>query len=762
MAAPPDPKEELLPLASPGSQWFGDRGEGEEEAVTPKGAKPEPQAGEPGPGLGSGAREAAPRELGSGPARPPPVAMETASTGAADVSRAMDHTFSAAAKDGEGVCYTSLVSDICYPPREDSTYFTGILQKENSHITASESPAEMRTPGPSLPDVPGTEPRGLFSSDSGIEMTPAESTEVNTILADPLDQMKAEAYKYIDITRPEEVKYQEQRHPKLEEKDLDLNKDTDISAKSEEARAPEKPSPVEGKILKDHLFEESTSEPYVDDISEERHSAPLITAPVRITLTEVEPSVETATPEKAPEKQDVCLKPSPDTVPTVTVSEPEDDSPESITPPSSGTEPSAAESQGKCSISEDELITAIKEAKGLSFETTESPRPAGQVADRPEAKARSGLPTIPSPLDHEASSAESGDSEIELVSEDPLAAEDALPSGYVTFGHVGGPPPSPASPSIQYSILREEREAELDSELIIESCDASSASEESPKREQDSPPMKPGALDAIREEPGARAEERAHSRRGLAEQGPFLKFPSAVPQVCSELPSGDGAPAPEGPAVPRTPVEAASYDQSSQATKGPGPRGPGVAPPLLFLNKQQAIDLLYWRDIKQTGIVFGSFLLLLFSLTQFSVVSVVAYLALAALSATISFRIYKSVLQAVQKTDEGHPFKAYLELEITLSQEQIQKYTDCLQFYVNNTLKELRRLFLVQDLVDSLKFAVLMWLLTYVGALFNGLTLLLMAVVSMFTLPVVYVKHQAQIDQYLGLVRTHINAVVAK
>lgn len=51
--------------------------------------------------------------------------------------------------------------------------------------------------------------------------------------------------------------------------------------------------------------------------------------------------------------------------------------------------------------------------------------------------------------------------------------------------------------------------------------------------------------------------------------------------------------------------------------------------------------------------------------------------------------------------------RAYLELEITLSQEQIQKYTDCLQFYVNNTLKELRRLFLVQDLVDSLKVRLL-------------------------------------------------------
>uniref|UniRef100_A0A4W3H9I1 Reticulon n=1 Tax=Callorhinchus milii TaxID=7868 RepID=A0A4W3H9I1_CALMI len=183
----------------------------------------------------------------------------------------------------------------------------------------------------------------------------------------------------------------------------------------------------------------------------------------------------------------------------------------------------------------------------------------------------------------------------------------------------------------------------------------------------------------------------------------------------------------------------------------PDSRGPpvtkatasAVGHPFLIQNlNTKAIDLLYWRDIKQTGIVFGSVLLLLFSLTQFSVVSVIAYLALAALSATISFRIYKSVLQAVQKTDEGHPFKAYLDMDTNLSEEQIQKYADSALVYVNSTVKELRRLFLVHDLVDSLKFAVLMWLLTYVGALFNGLTLLIMAVVSMFTLPVVYEKYQ--------------------
>lgn len=48
-------------------------------------------------------------------------------------------------------------------------------------------------------------------------------------------------------------------------------------------------------------------------------------------------------------------------------------------------------------------------------------------------------------------------------------------------------------------------------------------------------------------------------------------------------------------------------------------------------------------------------------------------------------------------------FRAYLEVDIALSADQISKYVDKTQLYVNSTMKELRRLFLVQDLVDSIK-----------------------------------------------------------
>ena len=215
------------------------------------------------------------------------------------------------------------------------------------------------------------------------------------------------------------------------------------------------------------------------------------------------------------------------------------------------------------------------------------------------------------------------------------------------------------------------------------------------------------------------------------------------------------------------PQPAASSSSSSAAsTPSPGTERP--APPQPEPRRRASssgsavVDLLYWRDIKKTGVVFGASLFLLLSLTVFSIVSVTAYIALALLSVTISFRIYKGVIQAIQKSDEGHSFRAYLESDVAVSEELIQKYSSVVLGHINGTVKELRRLFLVDDLVDSLKFAVLMWVFTYVGALFNGLTLLILALISLFSVPVIYERHQAQIDYYLGLVNKNVKDAMVK
>lgn len=115
-----------------------------------------------------------------------------------------------------------------------------------------------------------------------------------------------------------------------------------------------------------------------------------------------------------------------------------------------------------------------------------------------ELKSTPTLPLYAKVTD--ASSGDSGDSEIELVSEE--SSPQAPSSAYMTFSKSPSTPPpaasttqvpvsvsvpafnpapglasAPISAAMQYSILREEREAELDSELALESCE-----EESPKR----------------------------------------------------------------------------------------------------------------------------------------------------------------------------------------------------------------------------------------------------------------------------------------
>ncbi|XP_061552226.1 reticulon-1a isoform X1 [Phycodurus eques] len=647
-----------------------------------------------------------------------PVAMETASTG-----DPMSGLFRKPMNYGD--VYTSLLSNQSFTSGQESSYLSDNVKASSGSSGLDHFSTDMYTFSSStktMSNLPNDMPKSL----TGLE--------------------KTESYNYMDISHGDDRQDQQQGA-------LNNLVDTGLTGRDSLGSYIDKnPGREEeedenlGPALGSHSF------PYVEEPSDEepsdyrsyqnRGGTPQSASPVKITLTESQAPASKAEPQQRPLPATGCdrdrenvLSVGLQGVPTVTLSEPEDESPAST--------PNASPTQKEFPSHDVFKADAAKSAA-----TKYSPGP--QVGGR----------------DQDGSSAESGDSEIELVSEDsPKANINPFaepPKSKGTFNQSSGPFDSPPvvskvgsslagnhAPPAAYSILREEREAELDSDLFIES-----ASEESPKREQGvgSPNLGAGHPSSlVPSVPTARSAPRAASAE-----------PSVKEKVKAEEERLSKPKPPTATVPPEVRPERFNLEDK-KTNEGKVDLGKSTPSFLLEgLNKKKAIDLLYWRNVKQSGAVFSGVLLLLFSLTQFSVVSVGAYLALAALSATISFRIYKSVLQAVQKTDEGHPFKGYLEMEISLSQEQISKYADKILLYTNTCMRELRRLFLVQDLIDSFKFAVLMWLLTYVGALFNGLTLVILAVVSMFTMPVVYEKHQAQIDQYVGLIWTHVNSVVGK
>ena len=54
---------------------------------------------------------------------------------------------------------------------------------------------------------------------------------------------------------------------------------------------------------------------------------------------------------------------------------------------------------------------------------------------------------------------------------------------------------------------------------------------------------------------------------------------------------------------------------------------------------------------------------------------------------------------------------------------------------LNASLVKLCRLFLVENMLDSIKFGLSLWVLTYIGSWFNAMTLVLMSWVGLFTIP---------------------------
>merc|ERR1739838_370657 len=182
----------------------------------------------------------------------------------------------------------------------------------------------------------------------------------------------------------------------------------------------------------------------------------------------------------------------------------------------------------------------------------------------------------------------------------------------------------------------------------------------------------------------------------------------------------------------------------------------------MWLNPDQMNSLLYWDNPRDSGIACGSVLVCLLAVRYISLISVIGNLSLALVTATMSFRIYKSVLAAVNKTQEGHPFKQFLDIDVTLPADKVTEIIDGLFNKVNSILAKLKSVLLVENVIESLKFAVAMYLLTYIGAIMNGLTIVTLVWVGYFSIPRIYRDNQKQIDEAILPLKSKLEDLQSK
>jgi len=169
-----------------------------------------------------------------------------------------------------------------------------------------------------------------------------------------------------------------------------------------------------------------------------------------------------------------------------------------------------------------------------------------------------------------------------------------------------------------------------------------------------------------------------------------------------------------------------------------------------------------WEDPIYSGVVFGSVLSTLVAICYYSLISVFAYASLTILCAVIGIQIYTYVMVTFLKKETTNPIAKIAGCELTIPADRVNDYASRGTEKVNCAIKELRRLFLVENWLDSIKFGLSLWVLTYIGSWFNAMTLLIMGWVGLFSVPKIYVNNKAQIDPVLDQVKAKLNEVSDK
>ncbi|CAL8281510.1 unnamed protein product [Arctogadus glacialis] len=168
----------------------------------------------------------------------------------------------------------------------------------------------------------------------------------------------------------------------------------------------------------------------------------------------------------------------------------------------------------------------------------------------------------------------------------------------------------------------------------------------------------------------------------------------------------------------------------------------------------KVVDLLYWRSLPQTGVVFTGLVVVLASMFQLSTITLLSHLLLALMGLTTALRLYYKLLELLHWNPGLHPFQSQLDEDGTLTDEATVAVVEGAVLRLAFALTELKRLVFIGSVVDSIKFAVFLYLLTHVGVATSGLTLVMAGVITAFSVPLLYRKQQVRVRRLSRSLRT--------
>lgn len=171
---------------------------------------------------------------------------------------------------------------------------------------------------------------------------------------------------------------------------------------------------------------------------------------------------------------------------------------------------------------------------------------------------------------------------------------------------------------------------------------------------------------------------------------------------------------------------------------------------------EKLIKLIYWAEWQKSLSVFGGLMFLLLSLTCYSFITVFTTFGLSLLVVSFLYRVGMTIVNTVQKTSAEHPLREMIDERIELSEESVKYWAECARVRINDGVRAMQQLFLINDFVESVKFGIVLWLVSVIGSWFSLLTMVIMVITAIFSLPKVYETYQNQIDEHYDIAKQQL------
>lgn len=158
------------------------------------------------------------------------------------------------------------------------------------------------------------------------------------------------------------------------------------------------------------------------------------------------------------------------------------------------------------------------------------------------------------------------------------------------------------------------------------------------------------------------------------------------------------------------------------------------------------MDLVYWRDVRKTGVVFTGLVIGLASVFQLSVITVFSHICLAAIIVTFPLRLYYKLLELLRWNPGVHPYqwvcqcqlivdfaklksklndaalkettktlllcsarRSYLDYDSSLTDRETVMLVEEVVLLITFAITELKRLIFIGSIIDSIKVRVCCW-----------------------------------------------------